>query len=86
MLRSGHASLLPRPSQRAWRPDRDDSNESRHSLPGTAAGDQLADDCGVPVLREASHSPAIAKIISNFGSPFGSLTIISFDHGMRLAC
>ena len=27
--------------------------------------------------REASHSPANAKIISNFGSPFGSLTIIS---------
>jgi hypothetical protein len=43
----------------------------------TAAGDQLADKCGIPVLREASHSPAIAKIISNFGSPFGSLTIIS---------
>jgi hypothetical protein len=29
------------------------------------------------MLREASHSPAIAKIISNLGSPFGSLTIIS---------
>ena len=26
---------------------------------------------------EASPSPAIAKIISNLGSPFGSLTIIS---------
>jgi len=47
-------------------------SKSRHSLPGTAAGNQLADECGTPVPREASHSPAIDKITINFGSPFGS--------------
>jgi hypothetical protein len=47
------------------------------SYPGPDAGEQLADEWGVLVLHEASRGPAIAKIISNFGSPFGSLTIIS---------
>jgi hypothetical protein len=30
---------------------------------------QLAHECGVPVLREASHSPAMDKITINLGSP-----------------
>ena len=51
-----------------------------------ATGDQLADECGVPVLGEASHSPAMDKITISFGSPFGSLTIISRIAGMPLAC
>jgi hypothetical protein len=32
---------------------------------------------GGPCATRGSRGPAIAKIISNFGSPFGSLTIIS---------
>jgi hypothetical protein len=45
---------------------------ARHGTPGISS---LAD--ADPVPREASPSPANAKIISNLGSPFGSLTIIS---------
>jgi len=52
-------------------------SKSRHSPPGTAAGNQLANEYDAPALREASHSPAMDKITINFGSPFGSLTIIS---------
>jgi hypothetical protein len=45
--------------------------------------DHLAAGCSVPVLREASHSPAMNKITINFGSPFGALTP---THGIPLAC
>ena len=41
-----------------------------------AAGNQLADEYGVPVPCGVSHSPAMNKITISFGSPFGSLTII----------
>jgi hypothetical protein len=59
----GHSELGVRPGR---------LRENRHPRPGPAAGDQLADDCGVPVLREASHSLAIAKIISNRGPALGA--------------
>ena len=54
--------------------------ESRHSLPDTATGNQLADEWGVPVpvLPEALHSPAMDKAMNkitiHFGSLFGSPT------------
>ena len=60
----------PVPASSASRPRR--LSESRHSMPGTAAGNQVADECGDPVPREASHSPAMNKITINLGSPFGS--------------
>jgi len=39
--------------------------------------DQLADEYGDPVPREASHALAMDEFTINSGSPFGSLTIIS---------
>ena len=49
--------------------------KNQRSPPGTA-GSQVADKCG-PVVHGASHRHAMDKVASNFGSKFGSLTIIS---------
>jgi hypothetical protein len=65
---AGHSEL----GVRAGMTQREPAFSARHGRRGSARWRNA-----VPVLREASHSPAIAKIISNLGSPFGSLTIIS---------
>jgi hypothetical protein len=57
---------------RAGTPPRESAFPCQHGRRGSARGRIRR-----PVSREASHSPAIAKIIRSFGSPFGSLTTIS---------
>ena len=73
-MQHGHAAKAPAPGHTGRRRD---ISARAGILPGTAAANQLADECGVPVPGEASHIPAKDKITINFGSPFGSLTIIS---------
>jgi len=65
---AGHSEL----GVRAGTTPREPTFSARHGSGGSARWRNA-----VPVPREASHRPAIGKIISTFGSPFGSLTIIS---------
>jgi len=50
-----------------------------------AAGNQLADEYGVPVPCGVSHSPAMNKITISFGSPFGSRLLLN-DHLKLQTC
>jgi hypothetical protein len=59
------------------RPGRDGSATADVPCQARPLGISSRTNAAPPVPSEASHSPAIAKIISDFGSPFGSLTIIS---------
>jgi hypothetical protein len=75
------ATSLSRFGVRAGTTQQEPAFSARHG-----AGNQLANEYDAPALCEASHSPAMEKITINFGSPFGSLTIISRIAGMSLAC
>jgi hypothetical protein len=58
----------------------------RHSLPGTAAGDQLADErCLSWCDARLRMARPAAKITISFGSPFGSpisLAPLTFSNGL----